>query len=556
LDENLPRDNPTQLSDPERQRCQELVDQYGLLPRDTKLGVLRRLLDGLRADNSIRKAIVFTHWIPTFRQLEKKLPSSELDVIPVDSESTDKEVEKAVARFDRRKTFSVLLATDILREGLDLQAANCVINYDLSYNPQDLEQRVGRVDRVGQESNNIRIVNLFVKGSLDEEVYEKALKRIEVFRTTVGDMRPVVEEMARKLETSGTISQEGLVRAATELQQQQDLMKHGAFAGVEDALDDAIRLAHSARDTGLDSLSWMVLARFFEAVFPTCRTSWQHEEQALAVTGVPLDASETLRLLAGHRDRELVDAALGSAERSSQGGSVFKLGGGKDALPATHPIMRIATAVLAGRYGVDEENSLPQENLTLARSESGLEKVFSDIALVEFRFTGTEVRERHWTWWGVEEDGSVALVDRIDTQRLLSNCVGTGRRTEGPDRPKVVGTLASQGSQVQFLEWAHEQALREISLKRIRLRSAIRTLKAKIFALESELIDAPGRDQTVAVQQELRLQLSGVTNALEILDSPETIKQARMNASVRVVLTVQLEGSKHAFSKSTMLHLS
>jgi superfamily II DNA or RNA helicase len=556
LDEDLPRDNPARLSEQEMRRCEEFVDQYGLLPRDTKLGVLRRLLDGLRVDSSISKVIVFTHWIPTFGQLEKKLPSGDLDVISVDSGSTDAEVEEAVARFEQREGFSVLLATDILREGLDLQAANCVINYDLSYNPQDLEQRIGRVDRVGQESRSIRIVNLYVQDSLDEEVYERALKRIDVFRTTVGDMRPVVEEMARKLERSGTISQAEVVRAATELQQQQDLMKHGAFAGVEDVLDDDIRLAHKARNSGLDSLSWMVLARFFEAVFPTCRTVWQHENQTLAVQDLPRDASEALRLLAGHRDRELVDAALGSAQRSGQGGLVFKLGGGKDALPATHPIMRLAVRVLADYYDVHEENSPLQENLALSRSKSGLEGMFVEIALVEFRFAGKHVRERRWTWWGVQKDGSVSLLDDIDTPRLLSNCVHSGRRIETPNRPQIVATLESQGTEAQFLEWTHELALREISLNRVGLQSAIRTLKARIITLESELIEAPGRNQTDAVIQELKRRLSGRTNALDTLDSPETIKQTELNASVRVVLTVHLEGSRHAFSKSVMRHLS
>ena len=85
-----------------------------------------------------------------------------------------------------------LICTDAASEGLNLQAAGAVINYDLPWNPSRVEQRIGRVDRIGQKHDNVRVVNLFLANGIDDKVYYVLRQRCGLFTTFVGGMQPVL----------------------------------------------------------------------------------------------------------------------------------------------------------------------------------------------------------------------------------------------------------------------------------------------------------------------------------------------------------------------------
>ncbi len=72
------------------------------------------------------------------------------------------------------------------------------INYDLPWNPSRVEQRIGRIDRIGQRHAEVRIVNLFLKDSVDEQVYRALHSRCQLFERFVGPMQPVLA-LARRL---------------------------------------------------------------------------------------------------------------------------------------------------------------------------------------------------------------------------------------------------------------------------------------------------------------------------------------------------------------------
>ena len=92
----------------------------------------------------------------------------------------------------------VLLCTDAASEGLNLQAAGAIVNYDLPWNPSRVEQRIGRIDRIGQGFTEVFVRNFFIEGSVDRRVYEVLQKRCQVFTGMVGPMQPVLAA-ARKL---------------------------------------------------------------------------------------------------------------------------------------------------------------------------------------------------------------------------------------------------------------------------------------------------------------------------------------------------------------------
>ncbi|MDP9223366.1 MAG: SWF/SNF helicase family protein, partial [Actinomycetota bacterium] len=93
----------------------------------------------------------------------------------------------------------VLLCSDAASEGLNLQAASALINYDLPWNPARVEQRIGRIDRIGQAANDLRIVNLVLADSVDERVYQVLGNRCDLFQSYVGAMQPVLSVARRML---------------------------------------------------------------------------------------------------------------------------------------------------------------------------------------------------------------------------------------------------------------------------------------------------------------------------------------------------------------------
>ncbi len=110
------------------------------------------------------------------------------------------EVSKAaITEALQRGELRALVCTDAASEGLNLQAAGAVINYDLPWNPSKVEQRIGRIDRIGQALSTVKIVNLFLRHSVDEQVYRVLRRRCGLFEHFVGAMQPVLARARRIL---------------------------------------------------------------------------------------------------------------------------------------------------------------------------------------------------------------------------------------------------------------------------------------------------------------------------------------------------------------------
>ena len=93
----------------------------------------------------------------------------------------------------------VLVCTDAASEGLNLQAAGAVVNFDLPWNPSKVEQRIGRIDRIGQVLDEVRIVDLYLTNSVDARVYRALAQRCSLFEEFVGAMQPVLSRAMRML---------------------------------------------------------------------------------------------------------------------------------------------------------------------------------------------------------------------------------------------------------------------------------------------------------------------------------------------------------------------
>ena len=88
----------------------------------------------------------------------------------------------------------MLVATDAASEGLNLQRLSTLINIDLPWNPARLEQRKGRIDRIGQLANSIEVLNLRYRGSVEDDVHKALSHRLKSIQDVFGTIPDTLED--------------------------------------------------------------------------------------------------------------------------------------------------------------------------------------------------------------------------------------------------------------------------------------------------------------------------------------------------------------------------
>jgi len=110
---------------------------------------------------------------------------------------TKEELKNAFREGERIK---ILLATEAASEGLNLQTCGVLINYDMPWNPMRVEQRIGRVDRIGQRYERVWIYNYFYKETVEAKVYQALNNRIDWFQDVVGPLQPILAQVERVIQ--------------------------------------------------------------------------------------------------------------------------------------------------------------------------------------------------------------------------------------------------------------------------------------------------------------------------------------------------------------------
>ena len=150
------------------------------------------------------KIMLFSTFRHTLNYLRKRLSSIGYRVEQVDGSVKDEVRYALKSRFELPKeepdAIDILLFTEVGSEGLDYQFCNMMINYDLPWNPMRIEQRIGRIDRRGQQSEAVNIYNIITEDTVDAEIYYRCLMRIGVFERSIGDCDEILGEIAQGIE--------------------------------------------------------------------------------------------------------------------------------------------------------------------------------------------------------------------------------------------------------------------------------------------------------------------------------------------------------------------
>ncbi len=216
-DEEAARLEREALQVEERQDIARLLAMVRDLPLDTKAGVLA---DQLRAVKSLGHAqvMVFTQYTDTMDFLRDHLVDDQhLKVLCFSGRGGERLSGdgswRTISRDEVKRIFKegaaeVLLCTDAAAEGLNFQFCGTVINYDMPWNPMRVEQRIGRIDRLGQRFEVLRIANLHYNDTVETEIYKALRQRIDLFTKFVGRLQPILARLPGAI-TAAVLSRRG-----------------------------------------------------------------------------------------------------------------------------------------------------------------------------------------------------------------------------------------------------------------------------------------------------------------------------------------------------------
>jgi len=174
------------------QTLERLAQRVRASGTDRKWDELSKLLQNngemFDAHGHRRKLVIFTEHRDTLNYLDTKIKSllgTPEAVVAIHGGMGREERKKAQEAFTQDKDVQVLLATDAAGEGINLQRAHLMVNYDLPWNPNRLEQRFGRIHRIGQ-TEVCHLWNLVAKETREGEVYLRLLEKLNTEREALG----------------------------------------------------------------------------------------------------------------------------------------------------------------------------------------------------------------------------------------------------------------------------------------------------------------------------------------------------------------------------------
>ena len=238
----------------ERERIVDLLRRIAQLGTDSKARRLKVELDACIADG-FDSIIVFTQYTDTMDYL-RDFVADQMPGMPVASYSGKGGAwrdasgqwapcsKEEIKRRLRDRQVRLLVCTDAAGEGLNLQFAGVLVNYDLPWNPMKVEQRIGRIDRLGQQRPVVRVLSFAYKDTVEQDVFFTVGNRINLFQGIVGRLQPILSRLPRRFEELALLDRDARETARqrflAELEEQVRDAGESGFdidATVEDSLD-------------------------------------------------------------------------------------------------------------------------------------------------------------------------------------------------------------------------------------------------------------------------------------------------------------------------------
>jgi hypothetical protein len=258
----------------------------------------------------VKQMVVFTRYTDTlnylYSTLSLKLPNCPLGTFSGNGGTLRKPGQSGPEKLDRtmikqrfvQGQIDILLCTDAAAEGLNLQSADLLINFDLPWNPMMLEQRIGRIDRIGQHHEDIYVSNYVYQDSVEEVVYVRLVNRFQEAMSVAGELQfsllPIhqedFEDLAKSDHEPGKISEKELLARAEQhakkIQERQSLTQYKA-SDQRDAYEALFETyASQTLPVSLDDI-WETLTTSDYLTSLGCKVEAFSHGEAIDLVGIP-----------------------------------------------------------------------------------------------------------------------------------------------------------------------------------------------------------------------------------------------------------------------------
>ena len=179
-------------------KIRDKYDIQALRRTDSKFKCLSQLLSDFFNQYPNEKVVLFSYFRGTLHYLERRLREAGIQGLVLTGGMLEDKSEM-IERFRNEPDIRILLSSEVASEGVDLQFCRFLVNYDLPWNPMKVEQRIGRIDRIGQTAERIDILNLVYAGTIDSRIVQRLYERLNLFERALGSLEAVLGEEIQQL---------------------------------------------------------------------------------------------------------------------------------------------------------------------------------------------------------------------------------------------------------------------------------------------------------------------------------------------------------------------
>jgi len=500
-----------------------------------------------------RRVLVFTFSRPVVAYLHRRL--AEHVRVEVLHGGVPKADRGPLMRRFRENQFDVLVASRVASEGLDFEFCSAVVNYDLPWNPMEVEQRIGRIDRFGQKEEKVFVFNFQTPGTIETDILLRVMDRIGVFNDSIGELDPILRPLLPELKSTMFDFELTAAERDRRLAEIEAAIVNGRhdLAAMESASGflastDAAEIAGLERDLestgryiGMNELvmlleDWISLApgaslrRSADAKTIELRGTADLEHHLSEVRGVGERSAEEIERLARRlRDEQPIILSIDQEQARERG---------LDLLSTTHPLVRAALKVrpdVEARFGEvtvrvhgGETSAPPGQYLNL-------------VAISNWK--GLRPSTELWTTT-VRLDGNAAsdndAVSNAFLSALASGDLAPSRHLPGVD---IERALALAERDMTHRRDAEEQRRRADNLATIELRrtSLRQSHDRKVRQVRStiETLRAAGNERMIPLQQsQITASERRLEEALRRLDDSEECSLTLEHLAVCIVEVV------------------
>lgn len=296
------------------------ADLKALRAHDSKYEQLEALLKEYARDYPQERGIVFSYFRDTLGYLKERLESVGIPALVVMG-GDDKQAR--IEEFQQSDRYKVLLASEVAAEGVDLQFMRFLVNYDLPWNPMRVEQRIGRIDRIGQQAPAISIVNLVYQDTIDDRILTRLFEKLKLFEDALGCTEDVLQDgislLTRDL-LSGHLTpeqQERRIDQARAVMEQNrrnmaEIQEHEAdFVGLGEFVRNKVSHAHDTHRRITDQDLQLHIREYLEENAPGYA---MRMDPGGATGSIRLGADATAKLIRFRESRQLPRSKLESGD--------------------------------------------------------------------------------------------------------------------------------------------------------------------------------------------------------------------------------------------------